>query len=256
MILGILKAMVIYFIQFYCVSLLALYLFQSNFIYYPIPEIPNDYKSENFFIEGETINVIKLNENKKNAIIYFGGNTEAVVYNAKSFKENFSEHTVYIVNYRGYGPSSGDPSEKSFYSDALYLYDVLKKRHEKLSVMGRSLGSGIATYLASKREIYKMILVTPYDSIEHMAQDRFYLYPISLLIKDKYDSISNIKHISSKTLVLLAQLDKVIPLKYSLNLINEFPKDQIVVKTILDIDHIYISDHLEYQSILSAFMLE
>ncbi len=238
------------------ISLLVLYLFQSNFLYYPIPEIPNDYKSENFMIEGETINVIKLNENKKNAIIYFGGNTEAVVYNAKSFKEVFSEHTVYIVNYRGYGPSSGTPSEKAFYHDALYLYDVFKKRHLKLAVIGRSLGSGIATFLASKREIHKMILVTPYDSIEHMAQDRFYLYPISFLIREKYDSISNVKHIKSKTLVLLAELDKVIPLKYSLNLIKEFPKDKIVVKTILDIDHIYISDHFEYQSIISEFMLE
>ena len=256
MILGILKTVFIYFIQFYCLSMLLLYIFQRNLLYYPIPYVPNDFKSENFLIEGESINVIKINENKKNAIVYFGGNTEAVVLNGSTFKEIFPEHTVYLVNYRGYGASLGEPSEKALYTDALYIYDVIKKRHSKISAIGRSLGSGIATYLAAQRQIHRMILTTPYDSIQLMAQERFYFYPISILLKDKYDSIGNIKNITSKTLILLAQYDEIIPLKHSLNLIKEFPKDQIIVKTILNVDHNYIVDDKGYQTSISSFMLE
>ena len=236
--------------------MLILYLFQRNVLYYPTPYIPHEYKNENFLIDEGSINVIEINENKKDAIIYFGGNVEAVVLNGATFKELFPKHSVYLVNYRGYGASVGEPSEKAFNRDALYIYDEIKKRHENISVMGRSLGSGIATYLASQRQIHKMILTTPYDSIQHIAQDRFYIYPISLLLKDKYDSISNIKNISSKTLVLLAKNDEIIPLKYSLNLIKEFPKEQVVVKTIQNIDHNFIIDAKEYQSAMSLFMSE
>lgn len=256
MTLGILKTALIYFIQFYCISLLILYIFQRNVLYYPTPYVPHDYKSENFTIEGEDINVIKINEKKENAIIYFGGNVEAVVLNAATFKEIFPKHAIYLVNYRGYGESTGDPSEKAFYSDALYIYDALKKRHSNISVIGRSLGSAMATHLAAHRPIHKMILTTPYDSILQIAQDRFYIYPISVLLKDKYDSKSNVKNISSKTLILLAQHDKIIPLKYPLSLIKEFPKEQVIIETILNVDHNFIVDSKQYQKSMSDFMSE
>ena len=221
-----------------------------------MPHIPNEFKNESFLIEEENINVIKVNEDKKNAIIYFGGNVEAVVLNADTFAEIFPEHAVYLVNYRGYGRSSGEPTEKALFADALYIYDAIKKRHSNISVIGRSLGSGIATHLAAKRQIYKMILTTPYDSIEQMAQDRFYIYPVSILLKDKYDSISNIKNITAKTLILLAQKDEIIPLKHSLNLIKAFPQEQVIVKTIPNVDHNFIADHKEYQVAMSSFMEE
>ena len=221
-----------------------------------MPYVPHEFSNESFSIEGETLNAIKINENKQNAIIYFGGNTEAIVLNASTFKKLFPQHTVYLVNYRGYGLSTGSPNEKAFYTDALHIYDVLKNRHKNISVIGRSLGSGVATYLASKRAVYKMILTTPYDSIQHIAKDRFYIYPISLLLKDKYESVNNIKNISSKTLILLAKNDEIIPLKYSLNLIKEFPKEQVIVKTILDVDHNFIVDKKEYQETISSFMLD
>ena len=241
---------------FYVLSTIILYIFQRNLIYFPTAFIPHDFNSETFIIEDEKINVITLNDNKQKAILYFGGNAEAVIYNAAAFIQTFPEHTVYLVNYRGYGGSSGSPSEQALYADARFIYDELIQRHSSISVIGRSLGSGIATHLASSRQIEKLILITPFDSIKNVAQGRFPIYPMSVLLKDKYDSISHIKNIKAKTLMVLAQYDEIIPLKNSETLINAFPKEQVLVKTILDSGHNDLSQDQKYYIEHSNFMLK
>ncbi len=253
---GILKEVVNFVLVFYVLSSIILYLFQRNLIYFPTPFISHDFDSETFIIEDEKINVISLNKNKQKAILYFGGNAEAVIYNASDFIQTFPEYTVYLVNYRGYGGSTGSPSEEDLFNDTQFIYDELIKRHNRISVIGRSLGSGIATYLASKRQIEKLILITPFDSIQKVAQGRFPIYPMSLLLKDKYNSISQIKNIKAKTLILLAQHDEIIPFKNSQTLINEFPKDQLLVKTILNSGHNDLSQDEKYYVELSDFMLK
>ena len=120
--------------------------------------------------------------------------------------------------------------------------------------MGRSLGSGAATYLASKRPVEKMVLVSPYDSIKSVAQNKFPIYPMFLLLKDKYDSIGRVKEIQSKTIVLMAENDEVIPKKHSLRLISEFPREQITVKTISNTGHNDISNKMEYYDHLKNFL--
>jgi len=254
--LGLLKDVLSFVLIFYFLSSIILYIFQRNLIYFPTSDIAHGFKSEVFTNEGEKINVITLNENKQKAILYFGGNAEAVIYNANSFLQIFPEHTVYLVNYRGYGGSSGSPSEKGLYEDATYIYDALIKRHSGISVIGRSLGSGIATYLASTRDIDKLVLVTPFDSIQKVAQKRFPIYPMSILLKDKYDSRSNVKNIKARTLVLIAQNDEIIPLLNSQNLIKAFAKEDVTVKTISNSGHNDLSEHKQYYGTLIDFMSE
>ncbi len=253
---GILKEVVNFVLVFYVLSSIILYIFQRNLIYFPTTFIPHEFNTETFMIEDEKINVISLNKNKQNAILYFGGNAEAVIYNAAAFIQTFPEHTIYLVNYRGYGGSTGSPSEQALFNDAQFIYDELIKKHDSISVIGRSLGSGIATYLASKRQIKKLILITPFDSIQKVAQGRFPIYPMRFLLKDKYNSISQIKNIKAKTLILLAQHDEIIPLKNSQTLINEFPKEQVLVKTILNSGHNDLSQDQKYYLELSDFMLK
>ena len=120
--------------------------------------------------------------------------------------------------------------------------------------MGRSLGSGAATYLASKRPVEKMLLISPFDSIKSVAQNKFPIYPMFLLLKDKYDSIGRVKDISAKTIVLIAENDEVIPKKHSLRLISEFPPEQLTIKTISDAGHNDISNKMEYYNHLKDFL--
>lgn len=232
---------------------LLLYIKQREFQYHPTPDVVHGYKEEIFNNEGEAIKVVVLNEINKNAILYFGGNGEAVERNAEDFIDVFPDHAIYLIKYRGYGGSSGSPNEQGLYSDALHIYDQLKSEHESISVIGRSLGSGVATLLASKRDINKMALVTPFDSIENIAQERYPIYPIFLLLQDKYDSIGRIESIKAKTLVLIAEHDEIIDKKYSRRLADKFPPSRVVVKTVNNTGHNSISSDQMYYDVLEQF---
>jgi hypothetical protein len=230
-----------------------LYINQRSILYYPTPKVEHPFKELTFNNESESINVIVLNQGKTKAILYFGGNGEAVAGNATDFEFLFPTHTVYLVNYRGYGGSTGVPEERGIYSDSLYIFDKIKQNHDAVSVLGRSLGSGVATLVASARKLDKLILVTPFDSIQNIAQDSFPIFPASLLIKDKYDSLSRVKDIKVPTLILIAEFDEVIGRKYSMNLASAFNPDQLTLEIIRGAGHNTISFKKRYGSLLKAF---
>ena len=244
----------IYILLIYLIAGAVLFFYQRKLIYFPTGKIRHSYELLKLENGKETLEVIVLNPEKNKALLYFGGNAEAVVHNAIDFLTAFPLHTVYLFNYRGYGGSSGQPTEEGIYSDALSLFDKVQEKQAKISVMGRSLGSGAATYLASKRSVEKMVLVSPYDSIKSVAQNKFPIYPMFLLLKDKYDSIGRVKEIQAKTIVLMAENDEVIPKKHSLRLIREFPPEQITVKTISNTGHNDISNKMEYYDHLKSFL--
>lgn len=238
----------------YLLSCALLFIFQRDFLYFPTPKYDHPYQSEVFHHDNESIEVIMLNKGQEKAIIYFGGNGEAVVHSASDHLNDFPNHTIYLVNYRGYGGSSGRPDEDVIYSDALHIYDKVASRHQGISVMGRSLGSGVATYIGANREIDKMALITPYDSIESIAKTHYPLFPISLLLIDRYDSIGRVKSIQAQTLIIVADNDTVIPLRHSQKLIDAFPPSQIKVVTIRGSGHNNLSNSEAYHSLLKAFM--
>jgi fermentation-respiration switch protein FrsA (DUF1100 family) len=160
------------------------------------------------------------------------------------------------MNYRGYGLSTCTPTEKGIYSDAQILYDYIKDKHNKISVGGRSLGSGVATFLASQRPVYRLVLITPYDSILSIAKKRFPLYPIDILLTDKYLSGENVKKFKTKTLLAIAEKDQIISKENSNKLIKRFPKDQISILEIKNADHSNISQSEIYFNKVRDFIIE
>ncbi len=230
-----------------------LYIIQDSFLYFPPQQFDVLYKKRVFINEGESISTTVLNFRQKQAIIYFGGNAENVDYNINNFKKMFKEYTVYLVKYRGYGASSSKATEKALYSDALSIYDTLEDNYHTISVIGRSLGSGVATYLASKREISKLALITPFDSIESIAQEMFPIYPMSLLLRDKYKSIDRVNNITANTLILMAENDKTVTSQHTKNLANKFPASQVHVEIIRNEDHNSISNNTHYNSLLQSY---
>lgn len=231
-----------------------LYFMQHRLIYYPSLPIPHTYLTIPVESAGETINLIALNPGKERAILYFGGNAEAVLLNAEPFLRNFSDYTIYLVNYRGYGGSSGKPGEQALYADALRIFDESIKQHSKLEVMGRSLGSGVATFLASQRPVEKLVLITPYDSIVALAQGSFPWFPVKWLMKEKYDSLSRVNKITAKVLFVLADHDLIVPEIRSRTLANAFPESQVHVEVIKSTDHNTISLAPGYYPLLQQFM--
>jgi len=190
-----------------------LFIYQGNLLYHPSVEISHTFHTQKFTHDNETLNVIVINAGMDNAIIYFGGNAEAVVGNAIHFFRAFSDQTVYLTNYRGFGGSTGVPKEAALYKDAEYIFDKVSSQHQKVSIIGRSLGTGVATFVASSREVDKLVLVTPYDSILHIAQDQFPIFPLSILLTHQFNSVDRVNNIKAQTLVILAENDLVIPEK-------------------------------------------
>ncbi|HXA46424.1 MAG TPA: alpha/beta hydrolase, partial [Burkholderiaceae bacterium] len=193
------------------------------------------------------------------AILYFGGNAEDVSEVIPAFSKNFSHQSIYLVNYRGYGGSTGEPSETGIFKDALNLYDFVCARQSKdggrsISVFGRSLGSGVAIYVETNREVKKMVLVTPYDSIENVAKKQFPMFPISLLLKDKFASDSRVAAVSIPTMIILADADEVIPRANSEALIAAFRKSMPTTRIISNSSHNSILTSDVYWQDVSEFL--
>ena len=230
-----------------------LYLKQRNFIYFPVRADTSSEDEEIFENEGEKIKVSVVNRGSRKAIIYFGGNAENVDYNIDAFKAVFRKHTSYLVKYRGYGGSTGTPSEQGIYSDAMHIFDKLSDEYGEISVIGRSLGSAVAIYIAAKRDVHRLALITPFDSIKSVAQSQFPFYPVSLLIKDEYDSLARAKHIDTETMIIAAGNDNIIDISHARQLAEGFTKG-VDFHIIEHADHNDISDFAEYYQTLSEFI--
>lgn len=233
-----------------------LYLKQDTFLYFPTPNTQTPYESMTLKNDGESIHIIVLNPGYKDAILYFGGNAESMAGSAGYIATQFPNHTVYLMDYRGYGASTGEPSEEGLYSDALKLYDTIAPKHQRISIGGRSLGSAIATHVAARRDVYKLALITPFDSIVAVAQGIYPMYPVSFLLRDEYRSIDNIKDITAKTFIVYAQNDRIIPYKHTRKLINAFDPKQVKVVMIEGRGHNDISSDDRYYKLMQDFIGE
>jgi pimeloyl-ACP methyl ester carboxylesterase len=156
------------------------------------------------------------------AIVYYGGNAEDVAANLPAFEKAFARHSLYLLHYRGYGGSEGSPTEANLYSDALALFDYAARRHPRVIVVGRSLGSGLAVHVASVRRAARLVLVTPYASIVGIAADQYPWAPVSLILQDRYESFRYAPRVRAPTLVIVADADELIPRASSEQLLQCF----------------------------------
>ncbi|HWK51444.1 MAG TPA: alpha/beta hydrolase [Steroidobacter sp.] len=190
----------------------ALFFFQRSMIYYPQPRSRGERSATlPLSVEGAELVISVRAHEGPNAIVYFGGNGEDVTFNLPSFSEAFPEHALYLMNYRGYGGSSGSPSEAAISQDALALFDYVHARHPNVLVMGRSLGSGVAIRLASERPATGLVLITPYSSIVELGAGQLPMFPVKWLMRDRYESWRYAPLITVPTLLVVAEHDQIIP---------------------------------------------
>ncbi|HXY97870.1 MAG TPA: alpha/beta fold hydrolase [Steroidobacteraceae bacterium] len=190
---------------------LLLYLAQDRLLYLPTPDSARPGARALRIERGAaTLKVWELHGAAQAALIYFGGNAEDVGASIADFDAAFPGRAVYLVNYRGYGGSSGRPSEAALTADAEAIYDSLRARHHPIAVIGRSLGSGVAVALAARRPVERLVLVTPFDSIANVAADHFFWLPVRHLVRDRYDSLARIGQVRVPTLVVVAEHDEVV----------------------------------------------
>jgi uncharacterized protein len=189
-----------------------LYCFQRSLIYFPTSgEEPHRAPRLTLERDGERVVVLTRPYAGPKALLYFGGNAEDVAMNLPELTRLFPETALYLMRYRGYGGSSGRPSETALVGDALALYDRVRAEHPQVVVIGRSLGSGVAVQVAAARPVERLVLVTPFDSLLGIAERQFPYLPVRWLLEDRYLSSEAAGKVTAPTLLIAAGEDEVIP---------------------------------------------
>lgn len=234
-----------------------MYFNQRAMIYFPTP-VSHAPGTQVLLLENEGVRlrIWHAGDAKQSAIIYFGGNAEDVAQNIPQFERIFPDHALYLVNYRGYGGSTGHPTEAGLFADALAIHDFVRAKHGSVAVIGRSLGSGVAMYLASVRAVDRLALVTPFDSLANVAQRHYPLLPVALLLRDKYQSVKRAAAIDTPTLILAAQHDEIIPRVHAERLAAAFPPARARMAVVPDTGHNSIGMSPFYADQLGQFFSE
>lgn len=239
----------------YLLLVAGLFIFQRSLLYFPVPYQEGVNRDEvTFTNQGVELKGWVLNPGKSRAIIYFGGNAEAIENNISSFEAVFNDYSVYLVHYRGYGKSEGKPSEAALFSDSIAIYDQIKPQHQSVSLMGRSLGSGVAVYLASNREVENLILSTPFDSIAEVAQLHYPFVPTRLVARDRFDSFRYAPDVIAPVLLITAELDRIVPPAHGLKLREYFTNTRVIYRMIESAAHNDVSNFTEYRQLLGEFI--
>ncbi|MGI9356045.1 MAG: alpha/beta hydrolase, partial [Rhizobiaceae bacterium] len=149
----------------------------------------------------------------KPVILYFHGNAGSIADRpGRMTHYTQAGFGVLYVSYRGYGGSTGSPTEDGLVQDGLAGYDWLIARgisSDDIAVVGESLGSGVAIQVAGKRSVAAMALEAPYSSVTDIAAGAYWWLPVRLLLKDTFDSIAHIGEINVPLLITHGTADQV-----------------------------------------------
>jgi hypothetical protein len=231
------------------------YLTQRAQMYLPVGETTADgAEDRRVAVAGAELKVWAVERPGRAALLYFGGNAEDVSANIAPFSAAFPDRSLYLVNYRGYGGSTGSPSEAALVADAIALHDRLLSRHEDSCVMGRSLGSGVAMQLAAARPVRCLVLVTPFDSMVSVARHHFRWLPVEFLLRDRYESGRRAGGVAARTLVVLAGRDEIVPRSSSDALVAALAPGRTRVLVIEGAGHNEIDFSPRYLAELARFM--
>lgn len=189
-------------------------------------------------------------------VFYFGGNAEEVSVNLKDFSARLNANAV-LINYRGYGQSSGSPTEDRLKSDAVAIYDHMAAQLDldpaRCAAWGRSLGSSMAAWLALERGLSKLILTCPFDSIQAVAGAYYPTWLVNLVLEDRHRTIDFAGQITCPALILVAPDDEVIPYRHTHRLYERLsgPKQLVPVH---GAGHNTISSFDTYFKAVNAFL--
>lgn len=169
----------------------------------------------------------------KPLVLYFGGNAEEVSWMIPDARTRVPGLAWLLVDYPGYGASEGAPSQAAIEADALLWHDhaVRALRPSGIIAFGRSLGSGAAVFLASRRPLRAAILATPFDSLAAVAARHYPFLPVRFLLRHPFDSLAHASGLRLPLLCIAAGRDEVIPPAHARRLFDAWggPKQWVEV---------------------------
>ena len=207
----------------YLIISLILYFSQRNLLYHPNE---NNYSGDKITVEVIETKIltedkIELSawyhekDSKYKTILFFHGNAgtlENRIHKLNHFKD--MNINFLIVSWRGFSGNKGKPTEEGLYKDANAAVDWLKSKNineESIIIYGESLGTGVAVEIAQNNNFAGIILESPFTSMVDAGASKYPIFPIRLLLKDKYESDKKIKNINSPILIMHGEADRIVP---------------------------------------------
>ena len=227
----------------YIICGVALYFLQEKFLFHP-EKLDADHKFS-FTIPFKEIN-LPFNDKKnisiiqftvpdsirKGIVLYFHGNMKNIERYAP-FATHFTwnKYEVWMMDYPGFGKSTGKRSEQIIYNDALQLYKMARAKVSKDSIIiyGKSIGTGVASQLASVRNCKRLVLETPYCSIDALFRHYAFIYPVSWLTDYHFPSDDYFKDIQDPITIFHGTDDGTIPFSQAQRLMKlAKPGDELI----------------------------
>lgn len=189
-------------------------------------------------------------------IVYFHGNGGSFKrLHGRILKLNSFGYGVAMLGYRGFSGSEGTPTEEGLYADGRALMDWLNGQGYRdigLVLYGQSLGSGVATKIASERRVAAVVLEAPYTSTADVAASQLWMFPVQWTMRDQFRSIDRIADIQAPLLIVHGEKDSLIPVGQGRALLAAArpPKEGFFAA---DADHLDVHLHGSYP-VIRAFL--
>jgi uncharacterized protein len=207
----------------YCVIGLALYYLQDKILFHPKPLGRNEnynfnlpHKEVNIpFNATSNLNLIQFTtaDTPRGVVLYFHGNRRNISHYAR-FVPEFTRngYEVWMMDYPGFGKSTGEFSEERIYAWSLLLYNLSRNRFspDSIIIFGKSMGTGIAAQLASVRDTRRLILETPYYSFPSIIGQYAPLYPVNRIIHFKIPTYQYLRDVTAPITIFQGTADGVI----------------------------------------------
>jgi fermentation-respiration switch protein FrsA (DUF1100 family) len=231
--LAFLKLTLVTFGLLYAVALSGMYAFQRDLQYFPTRRDPSPQAVGLAGVEvvslptpDDEVVVLWLSPAREGrpTILFLHGNGGEIADRAERFAFYQSRgFGVAFLSYRGYGGSTGAPSEAGLLADTKAAYDHLRAQGippDRIVLVGESLGTGPAVITAAANPVAAVVLEAPYSAAVDIARAAYPWAPVRLLMKDQYRSRDHIAAINAPLLILHGEEDRVIPYGFSKRLFD------------------------------------
>jgi len=216
---------------------------------YPFPFEEVDFEME----DGGKINGLHfMVPNSKGVVFYLKGNSKSVKGWGKFARDFVSKgYDFFMVDYRGFGKSSGKRTETTLYNDAQTIYKWLSSQYpeQKIIIYGRSMGSGIAARIASWNKPKMMIFDSPYYSFLYQVKRWGWWVPMRLLLKYQIRTDQYIKKIDCPVHIIHGNKDRLVSYQQS-QMLKAIAPQKIQLHTIINGGHNNLPDFPEYHEVL------
>ncbi len=250
------------------VALCVIFYFGQNLFFFRPERLPQWFKYEypfpfdevNFEMEdGGSVNALHFKiPNSRGVVFYIKGNSRSIKGWGKFAKDFIGKgYDYFILDYRGFGKSKGERSEEILYNDLQQVYKWLEKKYgeENVVLYGRSLGSGLATRIASWNHPKMLILDSPYYSFLHHINRYGFILPIRWLLRYHIRTDRFIRKVACPIHIIHGRRDRIIPFKQS-EMLKKLAPNLVELHPVDEASHNNLPEFPEYHDLLYDILNE